>query len=162
MKSIVLVGCGASKASEPTRIRNLYTSTLFQKSLAYAESLGADIVRIASALYWLVDPADERPAEPYEVSLLDKDCHQRAAWGELLAKMIENLLDPERHRCPWSYGKPRLDLPARLVLLMGETYAAPIRAAARLRRWDVVEPLAGMQIGQRLQWLNQQRGELAA
>lgn len=39
-----------------------------------------------------------------------------------------------------------------VVLLMGKTYAEPLRTAAPAH-WTFEEPLEGMQVGERLQWL---------
>lgn len=144
-RTVALVGCGKAKVDVPAPARALYTSPLFAKSVALGE-LVADVVLIASAGRLLVE-LDEVVA-PYDATLSTWAPTARAAWGrELVDRLTARTL-----------GTPT---PIRLVLLMGEKYSAPIRDAVteeRKRvpsRWtEPAEPLAGLQVGERLSWLN--------
>lgn len=157
IRTVAIVGCGAAKLAEPAPARDLYVGGLVAKSIAYAEAIGVDLIRIASARHGAI--ALDRVIAPYDDTLSSREGWQRRAWGEFVAKQIENAIDPWNEREPAAYGKPRLDLgPVRVVVLAGEVYAAPLREALARRRWEVLEPLSGMQIGQRLSWLKKQIG----
>ncbi|MFI5300420.1 MAG: DUF6884 domain-containing protein, partial [Polyangiales bacterium] len=147
-KRIVLVGCGKSKASEPCPARDLYVGNLFRASLAYAEALAADAVFIVSARHYLL-PLD-RVIAPYDETLTGKVDWQVRAWGEYVAKEVENHCDPQHTRMPSAWGKPNPRVVAHVVLLAGETYAAPLRLAIAARvAWTLNEPLAGLMLGER-------------
>lgn len=133
---IALISCGAKKAPARCPARDLYTSDLFRKSLAWAESQ-ADQVFVLSALYGAV-PLD-REIAPYDFRL-----------GQL----------SKREREQWAYchvfGGGRIGESGRgrpLLLLAGEEYSQFVRPAAGRNGWAVHEPLAGLQVGQRLAWL---------
>ena len=151
-RRIVLVSCGEAKAPDEQPARSLYVGNLFRASLAYAESLGADDVFVVSARYYLV--ALDRVLPPYDESLAGRPIWEVLAWGEYVAKQIENHCDPQRYRSPWAHGKPNPRVHARIVLLAGERYATPLRVAvARRPSWALDEPLFGLRLGERLQRL---------
>jgi len=63
MKRVVLISCVKQKQPGKARARDLYSSPLFRKHLAYAELLAPDAIYILSARYGLV-PLDAE-IEPY-------------------------------------------------------------------------------------------------
>lgn len=132
---IGLVSCSSQKLDRVATARQLYTSPLFQKSLAYAERR-CMAVYVLSAAHGLV-PIDEL-LEPYNRRLGRKD--ERAQWG----RRTVGALAARHHRHE------------DLLVLAGEDYAGPIRSALRDMGWtgEVIEPLAGKQVGERLAWLN--------
>ncbi len=67
MRRIVLVACAAPKRSQPSRARDLCTSSHFRKILLYAERLSPDEIYILSAKYGLLGLDDE--VQPYEITL---------------------------------------------------------------------------------------------
>jgi hypothetical protein len=138
---IGLVSCAATKRKVPSIARRLYVSPLFARSLEYAERRCMSTY-ILSALYGLLDT--ERFVEPYDRRLTTKADRNR--WGSMV---VNDLLRAEQGR----YDD--------VMILAGEDYAAPIRAALREVNWsgEVLEPLRGKQIGERLAWL---ADELAA
>jgi hypothetical protein len=139
----------------------MYTSLLFKKSMAYANKIanvtgdiiGNDVVYIVSALHELLEPS--RVIAPYERKLGGK--REREGWGRRVASRLA-----DRH-----------GVDGRLVVLAGADYADPIVVAARTLygnrcvdratdtyawlgwRGTIEEPLARMQIGQRLRWLTE-------
>lgn len=135
-----VVGCGDAKAGlgPDVRIeaRRLYCSELFRKSFDVARELAEGDIWIASAKYGAIRPETE--ITPYDKRLT------KAEAAEWAAKVAEQAAG----------GRPA----GRAVLLMGEEYAAPLRAAFKRIGWVVKEPMKGLKIGQRLSWLN---GELA-
>lgn len=144
---IGLVSCGAQKLDQPAEARHLYTSPLFRLSLAYAEQ-HCSRVYVLSAFHGLLDL--DRVVAPYNRRLPTAK-RERMAWGEHIAASIG-----ARHNS---------DEP--IMILAGVDYAHPLTVGLRTlfgwrdggyKGWtgDITEPLAGMQVGQRLAWLNGQ------
>lgn len=141
MNRVALVGCGKEKRSGPSRARDLYTGALFRSALAYAE-VNFRHVFIASALHGLVEL--DRPLEPYDVTLRDFCAFGRAEWGALVALALAERFDTQK--------------PLEIVVLAGRDYAEPIRwQLVDFPLWDLVEPMSGLGIGERKQWLNLRR-----
>jgi uncharacterized protein DUF6884 len=144
---IGLISCSAQKLARPATARELYCSPLFRKSLAYAE-LRCERVYVLSAAHGLVDL--EQQVKPYERRLGRKK--ERQAWAHRVAG---HLID--RHGRAVDY-----------LLLAGADYAGPLATALstydgfREDGWHgvprdrILDPLAGMQVGLRLRWLNDQ------
>lgn len=147
---VVLIGCSKQKHKERTQARDMYTSTLFRKQLVLALLMVPPThVFIVSAHYGLL-PLDQLIA-PYENSIKTHSREDRAAWAY---RVFMKLSDRMSER--FGEKAKETDLPLRsldIVLLMGASYARPVRAAAP-EEWTFTEPLAGMQVGERLRWLN--------
>ena len=132
---IGLVSCAAKKLDHPAPARHLYTSALFRMSLKYAEA-HCSTTYILSALYGLV-PLDAVIA-PYDVRL-----------------------KAGANNYPWALDVVR-ELAARhprggdLLLLAGAVYVDPLLDALDVVDWrgQVIQPLEGLQIGERLSWLS--------
>lgn len=150
---IGLVGCSSQKLNRPAPARELYCSTLFRKSLAYAEPR-CDCVYVLSGALGLVEL--DAVIAPYDRRL---GVLERGPWGRRVAAELV-----ARHGHEIDY-----------MILAGREYADPLTMwlswsdADRGERWRgvppdrILTPLAGMQIGQRLRWLNEQaRGAEAA
>jgi hypothetical protein len=135
--SIGLVGCSGSKLKEPAPVRQLYTSQLFRSALALAERRH-DVVYVISAKHELV--AIDQVVAPYDLTMADVAKEWRAVWGVRVWGSIQS-----RH--------PRAD--HHIFIYAGKDYARPIRRAA-FHRATFYEPLARMQVGQRLKWLREQ------
>jgi hypothetical protein len=127
---ITLISCCGPKSSTPTRAADLYRSTLFRKSRQYAEHQGGPWF-ILSALHGLVDPDDV--IAPYDVTLADLTRAERVQWGRRVAEKLRE------------HGHDG----GRVRVLAGRLYVEPLRAAGL----DVDDMLAGLEIGQRLQFL---------
>lgn len=131
-----LVGCAAAKRRSPSPARELYTSQLFRKAVAYVEPR-VDRWYILSALHGTVHP--DTVLEPYNVKLGTNEAGpvhewaQRAAWG-----------------LAYQLGDVREDI--ELLVLAGEQY----RVMLRYLPVATEVPLEGMGIGQQLGWLTEQ------
>jgi hypothetical protein len=129
----VLLGCGAAKLERPAAAIELYTGTLYRKALACAQGWGGPW-RILSARWSLLEPS--QVIVPYDATL--RTVEQRRVWSTIVA-----------HRLLCS-TEPR-DV---LIVLASSPYvdgwAPGIRKAGRV----VLEPMRGLQIGERMRWLS--------
>lgn len=149
---IGLVACSAQKLDRPAPARELYCSPLFRKSLAYAEPRCGRVYVLSGAL-GLIDL--DTVTAPYDRRLGGKK--ESEAWARRVAS---TLID--RHGREVDY-----------LILAGADYAGPLATALRTYdgyrgdRWTgvlrdrILEPLTGMQVGERLRWLNAQLAEAA-
>jgi hypothetical protein len=146
-KTIVLVSCGKTKATAAAPARELYTSALFQKSRAHAEALvaagEADGWFILSAKHGVLHP--DTVVEPYDERVPGAQVAM-GKWGADVVEQLRALFPGEG---------------VELVVLAGVMYAAPI--AQRIedllihrQGWACLEPLRGLEVGERLHWLNEQ------
>lgn len=138
--SIALVGCSGPKLGEAAPARQLYTSQLFRATLTLAEKRH-DVVYVISAKHELVTL--DQVVEPYNRTMADVAKEWRVVWGN---RVWDSVL--KRHQ--------KLD--RQVFIYAGKDYVQPIRRAG-FHQATFHEPLAKMQIGQRLRWL---RDQLAA
>jgi len=146
-RRVALIACGKAKRQHAAPARELYTSNLFRLSVRWAERYCDDFY-VVSAFHGLLDPDTE--LAPYDRSLADMRQRERDAWAD---RVTTSFAARERG--------------ATVVLLAGGHY----RRLAEVMRWSmhpavnfcrgavaaVEEPLEGLGIGKRLQWL---KGEL--
>lgn len=140
MKRIILVGCCAEKLDRIAPARQLYRSQLFRKASTWAEAQGAPWF-VLSAAYGLIKPGDQ--LAPYDKTHASMTPAERSAWAVHVHDQISawcNFWDVEQ---------------LEIVMLAGEKYAGWIPL---VEAWGckVVQPMQGMQVGQRLQWLTAQ------
>ncbi len=136
MIRLTLVACCGEKLSRIAPARELYRSLLFRKSAAWAEQLG-DPWMVLSARHGLIRSDDT--LAPYDCAMSSLTAEQREAWNRHVAGQLAALAA--------FHETDRM----RVTLLAGETYAGWI---SLVREWCTVEqPLRGMPIGRRLQWL---------
>lgn len=142
---IGLVACSSRKLDRRAPARELYSSPLFRKSLAYAEQR-CERVYVLSAKFGLVE-LDQRIGK-YDHRLGCKT--ERAAWARRVAGALI-----DRH------GRE-----AEYLVLAGADYARPLATALLTydgtARERILEPLNRMQVGQRLRWLNDELARSAA
>ena len=132
---VVLIGCVKKKRNGPAPAKDLYVSDLFRKERAYAEGTGSPWF-ILSAEHGLVAP--ESVLAPYDVRLSDTSADYRRRWGN---SVVRDLVATAG----------RLD--GKVVELhAGSAYTDAIRQGLRSEGAQVVEPLAGLGMGQRLAW----------
>lgn len=155
MRRVFLIGCGKSKRPSTAPARELYTGQLFKKSLAYAEAeLGErreGEAFVLSAMHGLV--ALDQELAPYELTLNGMPKAERCQWGAGVARELHTLR--------------LLSADTTLVFLAGAAYVAAvahgIREIGRVEPSaevpELLNPLAGLSIGGRLQWLNVQLAE---
>ena len=132
---VVLVTCVKSKGTRPAAAKDLYTSALFRKERAYAESTGVPWF-ILSAEHGLVAP--DEWLSPYERYLADTTASYRSAWGSWVAARLELLIGPLRDKV--------------VEVHAGATYLDALRAELERLGARVLDPLHGLQMGQRLAW----------
>ncbi|MFT5424809.1 MAG: hypothetical protein ACI89L_002611 [Phycisphaerales bacterium] len=135
--TVALVSCVKSKAPGARPAQDLYVSALFRKMRKYAEA-NADRWFVLSALHGLVEPIT--PLEPYEVTLNGASRAVRREWSRkvFLQMQDRDLVVPGQ----------------RMIWLAGQNYIADLRPL--LNSCEHVEPMKGMPIGRRLQWLTEQ------
>jgi hypothetical protein len=136
--TIGLVGCCKPKLVHAAPARDLYLSHLFRLSLEVA-SRCCDVVYVISAEHALVEL--DAVIAPYDKTMADLAKEWRPIWGSRV----------------WGALVARHPKGARrVVIYAGKEYAEPIlRAGHRHPAIDAFEqPLRGMQIGERLRWLN--------
>ena len=129
---IALVACAKSKLPHAAPASKLYSSPLFQGSLAHAQRWGAERIFILSAKHGLV-PASRRLA-PDELTLTGMGSSARREWAAMVLHQLAKATD---------LGKDRF------LLLAGEAYAEFLRPLLA----KVEEPLRGMAMGNRLRFL---------
>lgn len=140
---IGLIACSARKRSTAAPARALYNSPLFQKSLAYTEAR-CEHVYILSALHHLV-PLEQFLA-PYD-RRLGTTKRERRIWGLITTTMLKA-----------QHGRTSHDL----LILAGQDYVDAM--TQHIASWwpestwraHVHLPLEGLQVGERLRWLNAQ------
>jgi hypothetical protein len=138
-RPIVLVSCAGSKLSRPAEAKDLYVSSLFQKSRAYAERVGRAWF-VLSAKHGLLRPGDV--IEPYDVTLKELTYLDRRAWAEqVFARLV-----------------PQLGEGDRVVFLAGATYREHLEKLLASKGIETEAPMEGLGIGKQLQWLSRAPG----
>jgi hypothetical protein len=139
---VVLVGCVAEKAAERRPARDLYTSPLWRARRAYAEATAPERWLILSAAWGLIHPAEVIP--PYDRRLDRESKAVRQAWADRAAS------------CLIGFGYAPC---SRLLVEVhaGEPYRADLVPILRQAGVEVLEPLAGLGIGEQLGWYRRRR-----
>lgn len=132
---VILVACCGLKLPSSAPAGEIYISSLFKKSRAFAERNGTWF--ILSAKHGLASPS--AVIEPYDATLKRMTSAERLAWGRKVALQIE---DAEL------MGK-------QLIALAGLAYVEPLRRAGL----TIEQPMAGLSIGRQLQWLNRENSQ---
>jgi hypothetical protein len=132
---IVLIACASSKQDEPAPARELYQSSLFRKSLAYAEQeLNPDAIYVLSAKHHLL-PLDQEIA-PYDRTLNRMSADRVRAWADEVLDELRRVADLDNDR---------------FTVLAGKKYRKHL--VPHLSTVEV--PLDGMRIGEQLSHLNE-------
>lgn len=150
-----LVGCGRKKLATRAPARELYVGTLFRKQLAWAEGrarfdlasgTSSPSVHVLSARHGLTSP--EAFLEPYDLRIEDLPTRERLRWAEEVSVSLAARVTRARATSPHD--------DVEVIILAGAAYVEPLRLelANYRRRWAVRDPLAGLQVGERLAWLN--------
>lgn len=136
-KTIYLISCSKSKAQERCQASELYTSSLFRKSVQYVESIGGEWF-VLSAKYGLV--LKETVIDPYDETLNDKNKKQREEWANSIFEQIKNKIGIRDNE---------------FVFLAGKVYSEKLITIIESNGGKTANPMVGLGIGQRLKWLNQ-------
>jgi len=148
-KTIVLISCSNIKRETAATAAELYTSQLFIASRTYAENNG-DGYAILSARHGLLMPT--ATVEPYDHKL-GGSADARRVWGSRVQADILELCD--YHDITRDRGR----VLARFIILAGRNYC---EALPKWMQAAATFPLAGKQIGERLQWLSRENQRQAA
>ncbi len=132
MRTIVLISCGKTKLKHRAPAGDLYTGSLFRKSLAYARRRNPDAIFILSALHGLLELSQE--IDPYEKTLHSMTSHEVSKWAEQVLAQLRLKADL------------RSDL---FVLLAGKKYRSQL--VSYFHHSEV--PLEGLRFGQQLKFL---------
>lgn len=134
MQKVALISCSKSKRSYPCQARLLYNpSSLFRKSLAYAQII-ADDVYVLSAKYGLLSL--DQVIAPYDETLKEKSAEEKNIWAVQVTRQIRSkyeIADTE------------------FIILAGKDYYLTLRQHLA----HVKLPLAGLSMGKRLSKLDQ-------
>jgi hypothetical protein len=125
-----LLACSKQKLEHRAPARELYCSQLFKKSLRYLDCHTMEVA-VISAKYGIVLADDER--DPYDQTLNEMTRAERDEWALGVRRELLEHWDPKQ----------------RFLFLGGREYLRPLRGL------HVHDPLAGMQIGERLHWLTE-------
>jgi len=131
-KKIILISCASKKLAYKSKAEDLYISTLFRLSFAYAKKLKPDKIFILSAKYGLLNLNDEIAS--YNETLNNKPVSDIKIWAEKVVIELEKLTN---------LGN---DL---LIFFAGEKYRKYI--LPHVKNYEI--PLKGLRIGEQLQFL---------
>lgn len=135
MKTIVLISCSSEKESTATTAEQLYTSSLFKKSLARAKKLNPDAIYILSGKHHLL-PLD-KVIEPYNQRVSHKK-DENEAWGAKVIEQLKKVTDLQNDK---------------FIIYAGKDYVTPIKSSLK----NVILPFDGVKgNGEMLQKLNQE------
>ena len=131
-KKIVLISCASKKLAFKSKAEDLYISTLFRLSFAYAKKLKPDKIFILSAKYGLLNLNDE--IATYNETLNNKPVSDIKLWAE---KVVINL-------------REMADLKSDMfVFFAGKKYREYI--LPHIKYYKI--PLKGLRIGEQLKFL---------
>ncbi len=134
MATIVLVSCVSKKLSHKAKARDLYISPLFRMNLQYAQQFSSQKVFVLSAKYGLVQLDEE--IEPYDITLNKMSARERKNWAVRVVSQLQKQCDLENDH---------------FVILAGQKYRQSL--LPQLKSYEV--PLAGLRIGEQLQFLKE-------
>lgn len=157
MKTILMIGCSASKTDAPAgRAADFYTGELFKLQRRWALNAGYGLGGyILSAKYGLLSFGNA--ISTYEATL--DTAQKRREWNELVIGMIRE----NRSYLGHTLHLPSLDEPCRVIVMAGENYRGWIPEVQKIApKWTFEIPLQGLGIGEQkaaLARMNQQLEE---
>jgi len=90
MKSIVLLMCGKNKLCKRAKVKDLYTSPRFQKSIQYAKTLtDYSNIYVLSAKHGLLGL--EQEIDPYDKSIYEMSVQEKKSWADMVIKSLRNI-----------------------------------------------------------------------
>ncbi len=155
-RSVVLIACSKTKSfdqkksSQKKKAIDAYSSPLFKKSVLWAKNRNKEI-QIMSAKHLLIPTAKE--IKNYDLSLNDLNSKERKQWASMVSNEISEgwqhgIYDGEL--MGMQVGKPI----KKVYLLAGKNYTKDLKPLLEKQGIKVLEPLEGMEIGERLSYLN--------
>ena len=131
-KKIVLISCASKKLAYKSKAEDLYISTLFRFSLAYAKKLKPDKIFILSAKYGLLNLNDE--IATYNETLNNKSVSDIETWAEKVVSKLGKIANLQN------------DI---FIFFAGKKYREYI--LPQIRYYKI--PLKGLRIGEQLKFL---------
>lgn len=143
MAKVVLLSCTKSKLDHRAPAQELYSaSPMFKKTLEYGKSLQPDKMFILSAKHHLV-PLNKQ-LDPYDKTLKEMSADEKEQWGVETVKQMQSAgLNPNKDQ---------------FIFLTGSEYLKPFEKY--IPQQNMVTPMAGRRLGERLRWLNAQISKL--
>lgn len=132
MSAIVLLSCVKSKRDHSCKAGDMYTSSLFLKMMAYAQSLKPKNIFILSAKYGLL--STDTIIDPYELTLKNMKSAERHRWAQDVVSELQKHCDLDADDFVFLAGKPYRD-----------------NLVPHLKHYVV--PMQGLAFGKQLQWL---------
>ena len=132
MKTVALIGCVKTKANRRCKARDMYLSPLFRLSYKYAKQRKVDNIYILSAKYGLI--SEDTIISPYNKTLLTMSDIECRNWGGQIMTDIKHFFNIND---------------TRFIVLAGDKYSRWLRNKLPY----LEEPLRGLSMGQRLQFL---------
>lgn len=139
MQTVYLISCVKSKRMDVTECKSeeMYTGTLFKAAFRYAQNRVSDKesqIYILSAKYGLLSLSDV--ISPYEMTLNTMSPSERDEWGSRVFAQMKQRFDIDT---------------TKFVFLAGRAYIDPLLKYLPLQ--NCFNPLVGMSLGVRVQWL---------
>jgi len=131
-KKIVLISCASKKLAYKSKAEDLYISTLFRFSLAYAKKLKPDKIFILSAKYGLLNLNDE--IATYNETLNNKSVSDIKIWAEKVVSKLGKIANLQN------------DI---FIFFTGKKYREYI--LPQIRYYKI--PLKGLRIGEQLKFI---------
>lgn len=133
--TVYLVSCVSRKLAYKSVAKELYVSTWFRKARKFIEGSGYPWY-ILSAKYGAVPP--DKEIDPYNETLNQMDVNSRKNWAARVLGQLAGLI-PDG---------------SRIVFLAGARYRDFLVDSLLMRGIDVSIPMAGLRIGQQLNWMD--------
>ena len=133
-KKIVLISCASKKLANKSKAEDLYISTLFRLSLAYAKKLKPDKIFILSAKYGLLNLNDE--IATYNENLNNKPVSDIKIWAEKVVFKLGKIANLQNNMFIFFAGKKYRE------------YILPY-----IKNYEI--PLKGLRIGEQLKFLKE-------
>lgn len=135
--NIVFLSCTKSKLPYKSKAKDLYSeSPMFSKTLQYGQSLKPDKMFILSAKHHLVDL--DQVLEPYDLTLKDFKKEEREIWANKVISQLNNKgININKNK---------------FIFLAGSAYIKPL--SNLIPEQNIIDPMNGLKMGERLQWLN--------
>ena len=131
---IVLISCASKKLANKSKAEDLYISTLFRLSLAYAKKLKPDKIFILSAKYGLLNLNDE--IATYNENLNNKPVSDIKIWAEKVVFKLGKIANLQNNIFIFFAGKKYRE------------YILPY-----IKNYEI--PLKGLRIGEQLKFLKE-------
>jgi hypothetical protein len=135
LRKVYLLTCSRRKTETVATAKDLYTSPSFIAARKIAEKEG-DIWYIISAKHGLIDP--EKRIKPYDLSLLSLSEIEKEKWA---LKVVNSI-------------KKNLDMDDKITFLGDDLYFNILFEKIRQAGFDVISPLFGKTIDEKIHWLN--------